>query len=421
MNKFFFYFNEKIIFIKIPSILTSFIPFFLITGPFFPDLIVSLCALIFLINSIKNSLFSYYKSNFFILFILFYSILIISSLNSDLVIQSLKSSVPYIRFGIFTLSTWYLLNYDKKLINKIFNVTLFCFCLLIVDGFYQYFFGINLLGWKMVDTPRISSFFGKEWVLGSYLARLIPFFFGCFFFLYKDLNKKKIYLVYLIFILTETLIFLAGERTAFFLLNLSVIFILILVKKFRKVRLYCWLASAILILSINFINPISSKRIINTTAEQIGYGNERIYFFSKQHEDHIISAYKMFLSNKIFGIGPRLFRENCNKEQFVVSTSSCSTHPHNIYFEILAETGLLGFILICSIFFYLVFLFFRHLFYKLFLKKILFTDFSISLLACLFVSLWPIIPTGSFFNNWINVIYYLPIGFLIWDIRRNKI
>jgi len=66
MNKFFFYFNEKIIFIKIPSILTSFIPFFLITGPFFPDLIVSLCALIFLINSIKNSLFSYYKSNFFI-------------------------------------------------------------------------------------------------------------------------------------------------------------------------------------------------------------------------------------------------------------------------------------------------------------------------------------------------------------------
>jgi hypothetical protein len=43
------------------------------------------------------------------------------------------------------------------------------------------------------------------------------------------------------------------------------------------------------------------------------------------------------------------------------------------------------------------------------------------MVACLFVSLWPIIPTGSFFNNWINVIYYLPIGFLIWDIRRNKI
>ena len=36
--------------------------------------------------------------------------------------------------------------------------------------------GENILGWK--KTVRISSFFGEEKILGSYLSRLWPIFFG---------------------------------------------------------------------------------------------------------------------------------------------------------------------------------------------------------------------------------------------------
>jgi O-antigen ligase len=412
--------NQKIIFITIPIILTSSIPFLLITGPFLPDLALSTCALLFFINSIKNSIFSYYKSRFFLFFILFYCILLFSSLNSDLIFLSLKTSLPYIRFGIFALSTWYLLDQDKNLINKIFNVTIFTFSLLIIDGFFQLFFGFNLLGWKMVDTPRISSFFGKEWVLGSYLARLMPLFFSCFIILHGDLKKSAKYLIYLIFILTEVLIFIAGERTSFFLSNLFIIYILILSKKFKKIRLYCWLLSILLILTISIFNKNSYTRIFITTADQIGFGSGKINIFSKEHEGHFISAYKMFLSNKILGIGPKLFREKCDLDEFK-GQYSCSTHPHNTYMQLLAETGFLGFL--CVFFTFLTLLFFslKQLYYNFFLKKKLFTDYSLSLFSCLVITLWPFVPTGSFFNNWLNVIYYLPIGFLIWSLKRNKI
>jgi hypothetical protein len=40
------------------------------------------------------------------------------------------------------------------------------------------------------------------------------------------------------------------------------------------------------------------------------------------------------------------------------------------------------------------------------------------MLSAIFVTLWPIIPSGNFFNGWLNIIYYLPIGFLIWSLNK---
>ena len=41
----------------------------------------------------------------------------------------------------------------------------------------------------------------------------------------------------------------------------------------------------------------------------------------------------------------------------------------------------------------------------------LLSDFSICIMAAIFINIWPIIPTGNFFNNWISIVYYLPLGF----------
>ena len=39
------------------------------------------------------------------------------------------------------------------------------------------------------------------------------------------------------------------------------------------------------------------------------------------------------------------------------------------------------------------------------------SDFMICIMAAIFINIWPIIPTGNFFNNWISIVYYLPLGF----------
>ena len=88
--------NQKNIFVFIPSILTALIPFFLITGPFLSDLALTIVAILFIINSIKNKLIKYYKSIFFIYFILFYFYLVISSLLSNYILFSLESSLFYL-------------------------------------------------------------------------------------------------------------------------------------------------------------------------------------------------------------------------------------------------------------------------------------------------------------------------------------
>ena len=49
-----------------------------------------------------------------------------------------------------------------------------CFSSLIVDGYFQYFFGKNLFGYALYNDYRVSSFFGSELILGSYLARFFP-------------------------------------------------------------------------------------------------------------------------------------------------------------------------------------------------------------------------------------------------------
>ena len=75
---------------------------------------------------------------------------------------------------MFVIAVTALLNFNNKFIKYFFYCIFICFSVLIIDGFYQYFFGKNILGW--VGEERISSFFGEEKILGSYLSRLWPIF-----------------------------------------------------------------------------------------------------------------------------------------------------------------------------------------------------------------------------------------------------
>ena len=90
------------------KILLFLIPIGLITGPFIPDLSVTLMALIFIYISIKERYWKYYDNNYFKFFIVFNVYLVGISLFSDDIFISLKSSLFYFRFIIFALCVWFL-------------------------------------------------------------------------------------------------------------------------------------------------------------------------------------------------------------------------------------------------------------------------------------------------------------------------
>ena len=418
---------EKFLFINLPSFLTSLLPFFLITGSFLPDFVITVCGIIFIINLIKNSLYRYLFTKLSFLFFLLWVTFILSSLLSDNILNSLETSFFYIRFYIFALSTWFLLDKKPRLLLYLFYTFLFSFIILVFDGYLQFFTKKNLFGWDIVGN-RISSFFEKKLVLGSYLARLFPVFFAIYIIIYKNKNKYLFILISLIFILVDVLIFLSGERVSFFYLNISAIFIILLSRQYKLFRTLIVSFSFLLIFLITLFQNQYSQRIFNQTLKQLNLStknstnvsNNKIHLFSIEHENHFRSAWLMFKENKFLGIGPRQFRENCNIPKFVISFESCSTHPHNTYVQLLAETGIIGFIQF-SIFF-IIFIYFsiKHFFLKFFKKKYLMTDFQIIILSAILLTLWPFTPTGNFFNNWLNVIYYLPLGILLWSINLKK-
>ncbi|MDA9733678.1 O-antigen ligase family protein [Candidatus Pelagibacter sp.] len=412
--------SQKFYFEEIPSILIILLPVFLITGPFLSDLAISLVALIFLINSYFNKLKKFYNNIFFKIFIIFWLILITSSLLSDNILISLKNSFFYFRFAIFSLCFWYLIELNEKILRFLFISILISFSILIFDGYFQYIFNKNLLGWELYNTYRVSSFFGSELILGSYLSRLFPILFGLFVFLdRKNKTKKLLFFVTIIFILSEGLIFLSGERLALFFMNLSAVFIILMIKDYRKYRFWTYIVSLCLIFALLIVFPNSKDRLIDQTINDFTRDSDQIYIFSKPHNDMYIAGYRMFLDNKFFGVGTRQFRNEC--EKYPVSEYSCSTHPHNTYVELLSETGIFSFLIVFGLFILIIFLCVKQFIYKLLkLEKEYFNDFEICIISALLISLWPFSPSGSFFNNWMSIVYFFPVGMLLWQINLKK-
>ncbi len=412
--------TDKFIFYYIPIGLFSLIPFLLITGPFLSDLSVSLISLLFVIYCIKQKNFSYFNNKFFYFFLLFWIYLLINSFINNLNTGNFGSTIVYIRHGIFFMAIVTLLNFNNKFIYYFFYCIFICFSVLIIDGFYQYFAGKNILGW--ISSSRTSSFFGEEKILGSYVSRLWPIFFGLSIFIFERKNKIFFILI-LVFILSYVLIFLSGDRSAFFNINLSAIFILLFSQKLFKLRLLTLIISIFILLIISFINPTAKERIFDQTIDQMKVeGNEKdsFYIFSKQHTHHYITAYRMFLDNKVFGVGIKNFRTFCSDEKYQASKLSCSTHPHNAYIQILSETGIIGLLFILFVLFYFCKYIFKHLFLKL-KKKYYFTDFEICILSGIAIYLWPLIPTGNLFTNWLSILMFINVPFLIWSLDSKKI
>jgi hypothetical protein len=93
-----------------------------------------------------------------------------------------------------------------------------------------------MFGYQLYDMEggaRVSSFFGHELIMGSYLSRLSPLVFGLYI-LNKNYNKFFSFFIFALFVLIEGLVFLSGERTSFFIINFSTLICLLLLKDFKK-------------------------------------------------------------------------------------------------------------------------------------------------------------------------------------------
>ena len=400
-------------------IIASIIPF-LIWGPFFPDLIVSISTLFFLHYIIKNKDFYYFFNTSLISYFIFciYCILI-SIFVAENVILSLESSLFYFRIGMFSCFVWYLIDKDKSIFIYFYYALILCFSILVIDGYFQYFNGENILGYKLMGN-QISSLFGDEHIMGSYLSRLFPLLFALF--LVKQKQKFEIFFIGLLFILVDVLIYMSGERSAFFFLNLSTVFIIILIKEYQKFRLVTFIIAIICIIVLSLNSSQMTDRMFKGPAKDMGFikSSEKPTIFTSTHDSLIRTAYNMFKDQPLFGHGPKMFRVMCKDKKYAVGVNPCLTHPHNFYIQLLAETGIIGFLFLFSALVYVLYAALRQFKSIIFKHKRPLTDYQVCLLAGILITVWPIAPNGNFFNNWLMIVYSLPIGFYLQSIYSKK-
>jgi O-antigen ligase len=385
----------------------------LILGPFFPDLILSLSSLIFLIYLFKNKLFFYFTKKPLIIFFIFcsYCILVSTFAAKDMML-SFESSLFYFRIGVFSCLVWYLLEQDKKILNYFYYALAVSFLALIVDGYIQFFFNTNIVGLPKAGD-RISSFFGDELIMGSYLSRLFPLLFALF--IVKEKKKLELYFMIFFFILLSGLVLISGERAAFFIYVLSFIFIIFFMKGYAKLRIGLSVSNLIfIIIIISSFSPVKNRMLSDPTTTITKS------IFTPAHDSLIRTAYNMFLDKALVGHGPKMFRVICKDEKYATGEYPCMTHPHNFYVQLLAETGVIGFSFLFTAFAYVLYCAYRQFKSIVLRQKRYLTDYQVCLLAGILITVWPLTTNGNFFHNWLMIVYSLPLGFYLHSIYGNN-
>tara|TARA_S200000501_G_C20622930_1_gene655427 strand:- start:89 stop:844 length:756 start_codon:yes stop_codon:yes gene_type:complete len=243
-----------------------------------------------------------------------------------------------------------------------------------------------------------------------------------------NLNKTNKTIILVIFlILSDVLVYLSGERTAFILFFILTLFLILTLNNLKFVRLFTFVFSIIIIVFISINNPKIYERNITNTLNQTGINTisadekERgIILFSPEHHSHIVTAFRMFLDKPIFGHGPKTFRIKCSDDKYKYDDLACSTHPHNILAQIISETGIIGLMPYLILIYLFLSKLYGHLKSMLIKQsKNILNDYEIILLSSFLISLWPFIPSLNMFNNWINVIFFMPLGFYLHHTNKN--
>ena len=250
------------------------------------------------------------------------------------------------------MGVWYLLDHNPYLSKNLLIIIFICIAIVCFDGLYQYFVGHNLLNNPKYNSSRLTGLFGDEPIIGRYIAYLSIFAFGLLYSNFKF--SKTIFIISMIFIVTSIVtVFLTGERAAFFYLIFFLILLFVFAPKYRLSQILILISCFFVIFTSIQFNPVAKTRIIDLTIKQVSETKLPFLPYSEHHEQHYISAIRMFKDQPIFGLGTNTFRYQCIKERYIYKDKSCSSHPHHYYIQSLAELGAIGFLFIASFFIYI--------------------------------------------------------------------
>jgi len=360
----------------------------------------------------------------FFVFSLFSAIVnTIELLSGDHDKSILIKSILFFRYLLLYFILRYLVENDLINFKWFFISSLICTLFVSLDIFYQFTFSVDMFGLKPLHPSKLSGPFGDELIAGGYIHKfslfsifVLPFF-----------KFKKTYLsliLSLLFLIYMTAIILSGNRMPLLLFLLSIFLILLFENKTRK---YIPI-SLIVVTSIFFtiyknnsvVKDSFDSFLVNSTGMINVFIVENITKSSKIPEKKIPPYYQemktfygTWMMNKYIGGGIKSFRHNCPKRKILSHNerTTCNSHPHNYYLEILTDIGLIGLIISCLIFILTIY---NSLIKNYFLKPEKSANITLVPFIFIFISeVFPIRTSGSFFTTSTATFIFMLIAVII--------
>ena len=403
------------------------LPIFLIFGTLLSELSIILICILFLFYTYKTNNFSWIKNEDAKILLLLYFLLIINFIFSSDKNLSLLRDIGFIKYIIFIFAVKNLLLNKIDIIKKIINIWSIFFLIVIIDLYFEYFFGKNILGFYSNNPARLVGFLGHEYKIGTlivgFLFPIVSFWFYRLF--YEKKNDKLIYLKKLIYflsiILVAYILLPVGQKSVVLKIFLSLIFFfycfpfMIAKKKVLLFLLFILLSFSAIWYNENFKSRLVHQ-IFLPNQERI---NLKETYKNSHYWKHNYSAYLVFKNNPIFGVGNKNYRSTCinfsdeTNALTLNKNSVCSMHPHQVYYEFLSEHGILG-------------LFFIIILTALYLKK--FSQFkknkNLYLLGgftYFIFTFMPLVPSGSFFTSFNATLFWINFCFMYSEINYNDL
>ena len=391
--------------------LFSLIPASIIIGPAISLFNILLIDISFIFFILFKKDFKFLSNKTVKLIILLCLYLIFNSIIAKDFSMSAYRNLGFIRFGIFFLAFNYFF-YNKDFVNRVLVIWALTLSFLSLDTYIESISGTNILGYGEAYGARIVSFFKDEPIVGGYINGFYLIIIGFLFYLNnKILNKYKyIILIFTIFFITA--IILTGERSNSIkaILGFFLFYFLNDHFKFKEKILSVLLLVLVFIFLLNtsnflklryggqFFKPIISIFQSNNDIIIEREANKNLYIGLYQ------SGFEVFKKYKIFGVGNKNYRlETCSNEKN--PKYFCSTHPHQLYFEFLAEHGIVGTVI-------LIFILFSLILSKI---KIILSSKNYLQLGCLtflLSSFIPLLPSGAFFADYNLTIFWINLSIM---------
>lgn len=271
------------------------------------------------------------------LYLLFAVIILLSTFYSDSTVYGIQKSLKFITITAWSFIGGFLLLRSTESLNRFIKGILFSATILSVFSLYQYVVNYNPLLQYRFGIEGNPLALAQVSALGALVSLL--------FVMYRTtkMSLKLFYLGIAMMLVFTSII--TGSRMPMISFGLATLLVLMLSVKISKrgivIRKGLFTFILLMTISITIFLANSSSIFFQTfnyriNALFLGQGDESL----QERLNRYSYAWEMFIENPFLGKGAGSFAVNYN-------SLDVRSYPHNIFFEIMAEFGILGLSLFC--------------------------------------------------------------------------